>query len=65
MVAIAQLVEPQLVKLSVAGSSPVGHPNFCTTTRRGKGNVCKTLIARFDSVVVLHLDASKRRKYMT
>lgn len=28
MVAIAQLVESQLVELSVAGSSPVSHPNF-------------------------------------
>lgn len=26
MVAIAQLVEPQLVELIVAGSSPVSHP---------------------------------------
>ena len=28
MVAVAQLVEPQIVVLVVAGSSPVGHPNF-------------------------------------
>lgn len=28
LVAVAQLVEPQIVVLVVAGSSPVGHPNF-------------------------------------
>ena len=28
MVAVAQLVEPQIVVLVVAGSSPVGHPNI-------------------------------------
>lgn len=28
MVAVAQLVEPQIVVLVVAGSSPVGHPIF-------------------------------------
>ena len=28
MVAIAQLVEPQIVVLVVAGSSPVGHPIY-------------------------------------
>lgn len=27
MVAVAQLVESQLVELVVTGSSPVGHPN--------------------------------------
>ena len=28
MVVVAQLVEPQIVILVVAGSSPVDHPNF-------------------------------------
>lgn len=32
MVAVAQLVEPQIVVLVVAGSSPVGHPNFLSLT---------------------------------
>jgi hypothetical protein len=31
VVAVAQLVEPRIVIPVVAGSSPVGHPNFIST----------------------------------
>ena len=33
MVAVAQLVEPQIVILVVVGSSPIGHPKRCLTGR--------------------------------
>ena len=33
-VAVAQLVESQIVVLDVAGSSPVGHPSFFIFIRR-------------------------------
>ena len=36
------MVEPQIVVLVVAGSSPVGHPRFCSLTREtGYGHVRK------------------------
>ncbi len=34
LVAVAQLVEPQIVVLVVAGSSPVGHPIFFVVPSR-------------------------------
>lgn len=35
MVGVAQLVEQQVVALSVAGSSPVTHPNFMAPSSSG------------------------------
>ena len=38
MVVVAQLVEPQIVILVVAGSSPVDHPTFFPATGNGAGS---------------------------
>lgn len=60
MVAIAQLVEPQLVELSVAGSSPVSHPIFALRRSWVTEESAKLFFAGFDPLVALHLlDASK------